>query len=161
MKSRTEGSRAGSLEPTGEQVENYVGIPLTERQRRRLQQLADKVPTESLEDLAARALEIGVDLLLERDDTPAVPGGRKRELTIQDQFALLASAFENRDNVSIPSSISIPLNSVHRHVLDGLKKVVPAMTLEDIIDAVLTKGLERAANESGLVGSLRKNIDRG
>ncbi len=160
MKSTPERARADSLKSTGEKVENYIGVPLKEKQRRKLQQLADKMPTESLEDLAARALEAGVDLLLERDDEPTQSERRERELTVQDQVALLASAFENRDNVSVPSSITIPLNSLHRHVLDGLKKVLPAMTLEDIIDAVMTKGLERAANENGLVGSLRKNIDR-
>jgi hypothetical protein len=150
--SRPKGRRETRIELGAEQVENYVGVPLTEGQRRKLQQLADKVPTESLEDLAARALEAGVDRLLEQDEEPEPPG----ELMLRDQVALLAHAFENRGKKSVPSSITIPLNSLHRHILDGLTKVLPAMTLEDIIDAVMSKGLERAANENGLVGSRRR-----
>lgn len=146
-------------EGSAEQVENYVGIPLTDRQRKKLQQLADKVPTESLEELAADALEVGVDLMLERDDSPTAPAGRRRELTIQDQVALLACAFENRDNTSVPSSITVPLNSLHRHVLDGLKKVLPAMTLDDIARIVVTKGIAQVVKENGLDGTKPPSIE--
>ena len=157
--SRPKGRRETRIELGAEQVENYVGIPLTERQRKKLQQLADKVPTQSLEDLAADALEAGVDRILQEDES-VEPTKSPGNLTVQDQVALLARAFESRGKTIVPATITVPLNSLHRHVLDGLKKVLPAMTLEDIIDAVMTKGLERAANENGLVGSLRKNIDR-
>ena len=128
-----------------EEVENYVGIPLTDDLRQKLQELSDHSVTRSQEEVAAFALEVGMNRLLDAYEDEASPHDEERspdnDRTAQEELSLLARAFEVREQIQTPPSIKLSLRTKERYIIDRLRKGRPDMTLDDIITMVVAKGI--------------------
>ncbi len=146
------------------EVENYLGIPLTQEQQRKLQELVDGVPTKTEEEVAAHALEVGVDQLLrterqlaglepyEEDPTPGIPRSSV------EQLAMLARAFEVREELKTPSSITVSLSTMERYEVDQLVAAT-GMKLDDVAKMIVAKGIAALMNERGIQRRKPRTID--
>lgn len=132
---------------SAEEVENYVGIPLTDDLRQKLQELADSVVTRDAEDVARFALEVGVNRLLDADDEPSPDDD---EPTAQEELSLLARAFEVREQLTTPATVRLSLRTKDRYVIDRLRKALPQMTFDDVITMVVAKGIAQVMKENGI-----------
>lgn len=135
-----------TINRTAEEVENYVGIPLTDDLRQKLQEVADSFVTKSLEETAAFALDVGVNRLLDLDK----PSRDEDEPSAQEQMSLLARAFEVREQLQTPSSVSLSLRTKDRYVIDRMRRARPEMTFDDIITMVVTKGIAQVMRENDI-----------
>lgn len=145
-----------------EEVETYVGIPLTDDLRQKLQELTDHTVTRSQEEVAAFALEVGMNRLLGAYEDEASPRDDERspatdysashdnERTAQEEISLLARAFEVREQLTTPASITLSLATKERYVFDRLRKARPDMTLDDIITMVVGKGIAQVMKENDI-----------
>lgn len=124
-------------------MENYVGIPLTQEQQRKLQELVDSAPTRTEEEIAAHALEVGVDRLLDGNDELA------DEPTAQEEVALLARAFQVREELKTPSSTIVSLSTMDRFSLDQLIAAT-GMNLEEVAKMMIAKGIAALMKEHGV-----------
>lgn len=131
---------------SAEEVENYVGIPLTNDLRQKLQEVADSFVTKSLEETAAFALDVGVNRLLDLDK----PARDEDEPSAQEQMSLLARAFEVREQIQTPPSITLSLKTKERYVIDRLRNARPEMTFDDIITMVVAKGIAQVMKENDI-----------
>ena len=147
-----------------EDVENYVGIALTDEQRDKLQELVDGIPTKTEEEVAAHALEVGVDQLLrterqlaglepyEEDPTPGIPRSSV------EQLAMLARAFEVRETLKTPASVTAYLGTMDRYSIDQLR-AASGMKLDEVIKEIIAKGIAQMKNEHGIERSKPGTIE--
>ena len=95
MNRRTKRRAESRIERRAE-IENYVGVALTDEQREKLQHLVDVTPVKSEEEVTALALELGVDRLLDANDELDRLADEEladEEPSAQEEVALLARAF--------------------------------------------------------------------
>lgn len=142
------------------EIENYVGIALTKTQRDKLQQLVDLAPTKTEEEVVSFALEIGVDRLLdaEDDDVPVDGGGNNEAPTAQEEVALLARAFQVRETLKTPSSVTVYLETMDRYAIDRLRNAT-GMKLDDVIKLIVAKGIAQLMNDHGIEKGKPRTIE--
>ncbi len=142
------------------EVESYVGIPLNETQRDKLQQLVDLAPTKTEEEVIGFALDIGIDRLLDADDDVVLVEKEKLDdaPTAQEQVALLARAFQVRERLKTPSSVTFYLGTMDRYTIDHLRKAT-GMKLDDVIKVIVTKGIAQMTKEHGIERGKPKTIE--
>lgn len=133
------------------EVENYVGVALTDEQREKLQHLVDVTPVKSEEEVTALALELGVDRLLDANDELDRLADEELadEPTAQEEVALLARAFQVREELKTPSSITVSLSTMDRYAVDQLVAAT-GMKLDDIVKMIVAKGIAALMKENGV-----------
>lgn len=147
------------------EIENYVGIPLTEPQREKLQELVSRIPNRTEEQVAAFALEMGVDQCLEFDDElqEEQSMGLVRiadSPTAQEEVALLARAFQVREQLKTPSSLSISLSTMDRYAVDQLVAAT-GMKLDEVVKMIVAKGIAQMTKEHGVEKGTPRTIEVG
>lgn len=147
------------------EVENYVGIPLTELQRQKLQELIVRIPHRSEEQVAAFALEMGVEQCLEFDDELQEEQSiglvrTANESTAQEEVVLLARAFQVREQLKTPSSITVSLSTMDRYTVDQLVAAT-AMKLDDVVKMIVAKGIAAMTKERGIERRTPRTIEVG
>ena len=140
-------------------VENYVGVPLTDKQLEKLQQLVESAPNQTEEDVAAHALQVGVERLLDdRDELDCATEEEHNTRTAQEQVVLLARAFEVRETLKTPSSIHVSLGTMDRYAVDQLRRAT-GMKLDDIAKILIAKGIAQMMKEHGIAAGKPKTIE--
>lgn len=138
-----------------EATKNPMSLSLTDKQQRKLQELVDGVPTKTEEEVAAYALEVGVDQLLRTErqlaglepyDEDPVPGIPRSSV---EQLAMLARAFEVREQLKTPSSITVSLSTMDRYTVDQLVAAT-GLKLDEVVKAIVAKGIAALMKERGI-----------
>lgn len=142
------------------EIENYVGIALTKTQRDKLQELVDLAPTKTEEDVISFALEIGVDRLLDAEDDDVLVGNDEDSdtPTAQEEVALLARAFEVRETLKTPASVTVYLGTMDRYSIDRLRNAT-GMKRDDVIKLIVAKGIAQLMNEHGIEKGKPRTIE--
>lgn len=142
------------------EIENYVGVPLTKTQRDKLQRLVDLAPTKTEEEVIGIALEIGVDQLLDAGDEVVLVGDDNEAPSAQEEVALLARAFQVREELQTPTSLAVSLSTMDRYAIDQLVAAT-GMKLDDIVKEIVAKGIAALMKGSGVVRGKPRTIEVG
>lgn len=138
-----------------EATKNPMSLSLTDKQQRKLQELVDGVPTKTEEEVAAYALEVGVDQLLRTErqlaglepyDEDPVPGIPRSSV---EQLAMLARAFEVREQLKTPSSITVSFSTMDRYAVDQLVAAT-GMKLDEVAKMIVARGIAALMKERGI-----------
>lgn len=104
--------------------ENDVDIPLTEEQRTKLQELIDRFPNRTEEEVAAFALETGVEQCLESERESAEEEGDKLS-----------------EGLDVPPSLTVRLSTRQRLALERILKPRSYMNFEMLAKIIVRAGV--------------------